>query len=389
MNTSELARSIGLACILLVGGCNADAPEPAVKASAQPAPAPTSQVQAAPFVVTEVGRFDSPWAMTFLPDGRLLVTEKAGVLKLFDPANGNTGHISGVPAVVNRGQGGFGDVVLHPDYANNQLIYLSYVEEGDGGTGTAVIRAKLAIDTDGNGALQDIERVWTQSPKVSGNGHFAQRLAFAPDGMLFITSGERQRFDPAQDMSGNLGKLIRLHDDGRLPDDNPFADHGDIAAQIWSLGHRNSLGLAFTADGTLWAHEMGPQGGDELNRIERGANYGYPIVSDGDHYGGADIPDHITRPEFNAPEVTWTPVIAPAGMVIYSGALFPEWRGNAFIGGLASMALVRVELTADTAREVERFAMGRRIREVEQGPDGALWLLEDGAGALLKVTPGE
>jgi glucose/arabinose dehydrogenase len=189
-------------------------------------------------------------------------------------------------------------------------------------------------------------------------------------------------------MGSNLGKIIRLNDDGSLPADNPFASQGGVAAQVWSLGHRNILGMAFDANGKLWAHEMGPAGGDELNLIVRGANYGYPIVSNGDHYDGRPIPDHDTRPEFAAPKVTWTPVISPAGFVIYSGSLFPQWKGSGFIGGLSSTSLVRVAFDGDSAREAERFNMGERIREVEQGPDGALWLLEDGSKArLLKLTP--
>lgn len=343
------------------------------------------------FVTTEVRKFDSPWAMTFLPDGRLLVTEMGGTLRLYDPAADRVGAITGAPKVRHKGQGGLGDVVLHPQYASNGLVYFSYVEAGEGGSGAVVARAKLVLDDKGGGALEDSNVIWRQSPKKSGDGHFSQRIAFGRDGLLWITSGERQEFDPAQDMGENLGKLIRLKDDGSVPADNPFADRKDVGAQVWSLGHRNMLGLAFDASGQLWVHEMGPKGGDELNRIEKGANYGYPIVSNGDHYNGKDIPDHRTRPEFNAPAVSWTPVISPAGMIFYDGAQFPAWKGSAFIGGLSSKALVRVEFKDGGAREAERFDMKRRIREVEQGPDGAIWLLEDGSkdgkGWLLKLTP--
>lgn len=342
------------------------------------------------FTAVQVTQFDSPWAMTFLPDGRLLVTEMAGTLRLYDPASKTTGTISGVPKVAHAGQGGFGDVVLHPQYATNKLVYISYVEAGDGGRGSAVARAKLALDGDG-GALEGLEVIWRQSPKKRGNGHFGQRIAFGPDGMLWISSSERQEFDPAQDMNANLGKIVRLKDDGSVPADNPFVDRGGVTAQIWSLGHRNILGLAFDAKGQLWAHEMGPRGGDELNFIEKGANYGYPIVSNGDHYDGRDIPDHHTRPEFHAPAITWNPVISPAGFMIYDGDLFPAWKGSGFIGGLSSGTLVRVEFDGSGAREAQRFQMRRRIREVEQGPDGAIWLLEDGRSGgdswLLKLTP--
>jgi aldose sugar dehydrogenase len=340
------------------------------------------------FEIVEMGTFDEPWAMTFLPDGSLLVTEREGVLKVRRPT-GSVSTVAGVPSVAYGGQGGLGDIILHPGYSQNDLVYLSWAEAGSSDVaGAAVGRARLVLVDGGESRLEDLEVIWRQTPKVSGEGHYGHRLAFGPDGHLWITSGERQKFDPAQDMSTNLGKIVRLRDDGSVPNDNPFISQGGVAAQVWSLGHRNPLGIAFDAQGRLWVHEMGPRGGDELNRIERGSNYGYPIVSNGDHYDGQPIPDHDTRPEFNAPEVTWTPVISPAGFVIYSGEVFSGWRGNGFIGGLSSQALIRVEFQGDTAREAQRFEMGERIREVEQGPDGALWVLEDGStGRLLKLLP--
>lgn len=342
-----------------------------------------------PFVATEVAAFDEPWAMAFLPDGRLLVTEKKGALKLVDVASGKVGDIGGVPEVDYGGQGGFGDIALHPQFANNHVVYVSYAEAGDGDTrGGAVARGTLALDANGGGRLENLKVIWRQVPKVSGRGHYGHRLLFGDDGKLWISSSERQKFDPAQDMQSNLGKIVRLNDDGSVPDDNPFADKGGVTAQVWSLGHRNILGLAFDAQGRLWEDEMGPMGGDELNLIERGANYGYPIVSNGDHYDGRVIPDHPTRPEFNAPKTWWTPVISPSSLMIYSGAMFPDWQGDAFIGGLSSQALVRIEFDGSNAKEAERFDMGKRIRAVEQGPDGAIWLLEDEKGGrLLKLTP--
>ena len=349
-----------------------------------------------PFQVVEAGQFQEPWAMTFLPDGRLLVSEKKGALKLValgaTPADNKIGDISGIPEVDYGGQGGFGDVVLHPRFADNGWIYLSYAEAGEGDTrGGAVARAKLTLDDKGGGALSDLQVIWRQAPKVTGRGHYGHRIVFGPDGMLWITSSERQKFDPAQDMKTNLGKVIRLNDDGSVPADNPFAEQGGVAAQVWSLGHRNALGLAFDAQGRLWEQEMGPKGGDELNLIERGRNYGYPIVSNGDHYDGRVIPDHDTRPEFAAPKVSWNPVISPAGLMIYSGDKFPQWKGDAFIGGLSSKSLVRIEFDGTTAREAARYGMGERIREVEQGPDGSLWLLEDeedgSGGRLLMLSP--
>jgi glucose/arabinose dehydrogenase len=271
------------------------------------------------------------------------------------------------------------------------MIYVSYVEAGPNGTSGAVVaRARLQLEGTG-GALTNLEPIWRQVPKVTGQGHFSHRIAFG-DGYLWVSSGDRQKFDPAQDMQANLGKIIRLNLDGSVPSDNPFADEGGVTAQIWTLGHRNPLGLAFDGAGRIWDVEMGPMGGDELNLLQRGANYGYPIVSNGDHYDGRDIPDHDTRPEFAAPAVWWNPVISPSSLLFYTGSQFPDWQGDALIGGLSSQSLVRIEFDGDTAREAQRFEMGRRIRAVEQGPDGAIWLLEDarpgrgGNGWLLKLT---
>ncbi|WP_263259693.1 PQQ-dependent sugar dehydrogenase [Pseudomonas oryzihabitans] len=356
--------------------------------NANAAPQALSEAQW-PFTATSRATLDAPWAIAFLPDGTALVTEKGGVLKHLNVQTGKAQDIGGVPKVVAAGQGGLGDVILHPQYASNQLIYLSYAEAGEDGTqGAAVARAKLTLKEDGSGSLSDLKVIWRQTPKVTGNGHYGHRMRFGPDGKLWITSGERQKFTPAQDMTGNLGKLIRLNDDGSTPADNPFAQQGGVAAQVWSLGHRNPLGIAFDAQGRLWEQEMGPQGGDELNLIQRGGNYGYPEVSNGDHYGGKPIPDHATRPEFIPPKITWTPVISPAGLMIYEGSRFPAWKGNAFIGGLSSKALVRIELKGEEAREVERYAMGTRIRDVEEGPNGSIWVLEDGTNArLLELQP--
>jgi len=336
------------------------------------------------FAITEVANFQSPWAMAFLPDGRLLVTEKRGALKLVQPG-GAIGDISGVPRVDYGGQGGLGDVAVHPQFADNGWVYLSYAEAGDGDRrGAAVARARLAFDGHGGGALSQLQVIWRQDPKVGDRGHYGHRLLFGADGKLWISSGERQQFTPAQDMAVNLGKILRLNDDGSVPADNPFADRGGVGAQVWSLGHRNPLGLAFDARGRLWESEMGPAGGDELNLIERGGNYGWPEVSNGDNYDGSPIPGHDTAPQFKAPKLSWNPVIAPAGLLIYSGSVFPDWQGNALLPGLRSQALVRVAIDAqDHAREVARYAMGKRIRAVTQGPEGGVWLLEDGDGGRL------
>jgi glucose/arabinose dehydrogenase len=355
---------------VLLGGCG----DPAGDLGAQSA-----------FVIEPVATFREPWAMAFLPDGRVLVSEKRGALKLHSPAAGRTVDVAGVPEVEYGGQGGFGDVVLHPDFATNGLVYLSYAEPGERGTaGAAVARARLELEN-GGPALEDLEVIWRQVPKVGGRGHYGHRIAFGPDGYLFLSSGERQEFEPAQDLDSNLGKIVRLHDDGTVPSNNPFAERGGVTAEIWSLGHRNPLGLAFDAEGQLWNTEMGPRGGDELNRVERGANYGYPLVSNGDHYSGRSIPDHHTRPDLKAPAISWSPVISPSSLLFYSGNEFPQWQGDAFVGGLSSESLVRIELGPDGPREAERFRMGERIRAVEQGPEGAIWLLED-SGRLVKLT---
>ncbi len=403
LRSNRLAAVASSALALALAACSsAGTAAPAAQADATaspagvaaPAAASTAPVAGAalPFVSTPFATFDEPWALAFLPDGRLLVTEKTGALKVFDPASKKTGTVTGVPAVDHGGQGGLGDVVLHPQFASNGMVYVSYAEAGDGDVrGAAIARGKLVTDASGGGALQDVKVIWRQVPKVEGRGHYGHRMAFDAAGKLWVASGERQKFDPAQDMKSNLGKVLRLNDDGSVPADNPFAAQGGVAAQVWSLGHRNPLGLAFDAQGRLWNEEMGPKGGDELNLVQRGANYGYPTVSNGDHYDGRDIPDHPTRPEFSAPKAYWNPVISPSSLMFYSGAQFADWQGDAFIGGLSSKALVRVEIDGDTARESARYDMGARIREVEQGPDGALWLLEDEddgtGGRLLKLTP--
>jgi glucose/arabinose dehydrogenase len=334
------------------------------------------------------GTFDEPWAMTFLPDGDLLVTEKAGTLLLVKLADRSRIPVQGVPKVAYGGQGGLGDVILHPRYNDNGWIYLSYAEQdASGKRGAAVARARFR-PASSRPKLENLEIIWRQEPKVSGSGHYSHRLAFSPDGYLFITSGDRQKQTPAQSWKQNLGKVIRLNADGSVPPDNPFQDKGELAKTFWSVGHRNLLGIAFDKQGRLWTHEMGPRHGDEFNLTIAGENYGWPIVSWGDHYSGLPIPDHDTRPEFHAPETYWAPTVAPSGLIIYNGSMFPEWQGNAFIGGLRSKSLIRIRIDGDQAKEVERFAMEKRIREVEQGPDGAIWVLEDEKGGrLLRLTP--
>lgn len=338
-------------------------------------------------IAQSVGAFNEPWAMTFLPTGDLLVTEKSGTLLLVRLDDSSKLAVEGVPKVAYGGQGGLGDVVLHPQYKDNHWIYLSYVEQDSTGKkGAVVARSKLNAETT-NPILENLEVIWRQTPKVTGSAHYSHRLAFSPEGDLFITSGDRQKQTPAQSWEQNLGKVIRINADGTVPSDNPFQDKGELAKTFWSLGHRNLLGIAFNQQGQLWTHEMGPRHGDEFNLIIRGDNYGWPIVSWGNHYTGVAIPDHDTRPEFHAPELYWVPTVAPSGLMMYSGAMFPQWQGNAFIGGLKSKSLLRIKITEEQAKEVERFDMGARIREVEQGSDGAIWVLEDQKGGrLLRLT---
>lgn len=374
-------RSI-LTCAMLVpfiAGCAVDARQGAGAAQ---------QSAGLPFRVQVVADFESPWAMTFLPDGRMLITEKAGTLLVVSADGQQRTRVDGIPTVSSDGQGGLMDVVLHPGFAQNRFVYFSYSEAGQGGKGVVLARGVFADGA--QPALQKVETLFRASPYVDGDGHFGGRIAFSADGHLFFTNGDRQKFDPAQEPKATLGKVLRLRDDGTPAPDNPLAAKGFHPA-IWSYGHRNPLGIAFDTSGNLWEQEMGPKGGDEVNLILPGRNYGYPIVSDGDHYDDRPIPDHATRPEFEAPKVSWNPVISPGGLMVYSGKLWPEWKGDLFIGGLSSQALVRVDVDGTNARKGDQWPMGQRIREPEEGPDGAIWVLEDGRrggeGRLLKLTP--
>ena len=355
----------------------------------------TSQNSAAPagkpFKTSIIADFDSPWAMTFLPDGRALITEKAGEMILFDPRNGTKIPVAGIPKVDSAGQGALMDVVLHPQFAQNRMVYFSFSESGAGGKGVALATGRFNQASDGTTKLDGVKTIFRATPYVDGDGHYSGRIAFSPDGRyLFFTNGERQKFDPAQDPKATLGKVLRLNLDGTPAAGNPLAAKGFHPA-AWSYGHRNLLGIAFDKDGRLWEQEMGPKGGDEVNLIKPGLNYGYPKASNGDHYDGKPIPDHSPHDGFEAPKLFWTPVISPAGLLYYSGDLFPQWKNSLFIGGLSGKALVRVKLDGENASKADQWDMGARIREVEQGPDGALWLLEDGGrgsqGRLLKLTP--
>jgi glucose/arabinose dehydrogenase len=340
-----------------------------------------------PFTATPVATFEQPWAIGFLPDGRMVVTEKPGRMYLVD-AQGRKREISNIPKMAYGGQNGLLDVAAAPGYASNHTLYFTYMEPGAGGS--SLVLARGTLNEDGSApALRDLAAIWRQLPKGSG-GQPGGIIAFSPDGRhLFLTSGDRMRPDTAQDPDQALGKVLRLNLDGSTPTDNPWASKGGVRAQTWTTGHRNPYGLAFAPDGRLWMDEMGPRGGDELNLIIAGRNYGWPVVSNGDNYNGTPIPRHATRPEFEPPVIYWTPVIAPAGLAFYTGTLFPQWHGSAFIGGLRAQALARIRFDdKGGAVQADLWDMGRRIRDVAMAPDGALWVIEDGSDArLLRLTP--
>ncbi|MGC1271889.1 MAG: PQQ-dependent sugar dehydrogenase [Croceibacterium sp.] len=356
--------------------------------TAQNAPAAAAEL---PFTVTERGKFNQPWAMAFEPGtSRLFVTLQKGGITFLDTANGQVGTVTGAPAVDFGGQGGMGEIKFAPDYATSKAVYLTWAEAGDNDTRGAVLgRGILSCATATACAIGGLTVIWRQTPKVTGRGHFSHRIAFSPDGKyLFLSSGERQQGAPAQDLSVNLGKVLRLNLDGTPAAGNPFADRGGVSAQIWSYGHRNLLGLKFDAKGQLWDLEHGPRGGDELNLVERGVNYGWPVVSNGINYDGSDIPPHRTKPEFRAPAISWNPVIAPGDFIFYSGKLWPQWKGNVLATGLGSNALVRVTLNGAKGAEAQRWAMGKRMREIVEAPDGSIWIAEDGANArLVQLKP--
>jgi glucose/arabinose dehydrogenase len=409
----RLVRTLLVSATLLVG-CSGNAQ------NSQADNAGGGAAAGPPFTRTEVGDFEEPWAIAFLPDGRALVTEKQGALKLWG-AGGAVVDVSGVPEVAYGGQGGMLDVAPAPDFASSRLVYLSYAEPGEGGSGLALGRGRL-VEENGAARIDGFEVLWRQLPKGEG-GQFGAIIAFAPDGRsLFLSSGERQRFTPAQDPDQATGKILHLTLDGRPAPGNPQAGRTgartvavidppeDTAvaadaparqvtlsapnltpAETWSSGHRNPYGLAFAPDGRLWEHEMGPRGGDELNLIEAGKNYGWPIVSNGDNYDGVAIPDHPTRPDLQAPVLFWNPSISPSGLIIYTGTMFPAWRGDALMGAMSGKALIHIEIDGANARKADQWDMGLRVRDVAEAPDGSVFLLEDGGrrgeGRLFRLTP--
>ena len=349
-----------------------------------------------PFKVQEIAAFNTPWAIAFLPDQRLLVTEKAGHIFLTDQAGKKT-EVTNVPPVSFEGQNGLLDIAISPDFATDRLVYFTYAEPERSGkdvlSSLTLARAKLS-EKDGKASFDDLTVLWRQMPK-SKWGQPGGIIAFSPDGKyLFLTSGDRMNPKTAQDPKLALGKVLRFNRDGSVPKDNPRSDLAgqdadNARALTWTTGHRNPYGLAFATNGKLWLHEMGPKGGDELNLIKQGLNYGWPVVSNGDQYSGEPIPRHETRPEFEPPVVYWTPVIAPAGLAFYESELFKDWKGSALIGGLGSMALIRVAFKGNgDADEAERYDMGNRIRDVAVAKDGSVYVIEDDIpGRLLRLTP--
>lgn len=349
--------------------------------------------------VEEMGEFARPWAIEFAPGTAMLfISEKEGTLKLMNTESGGITIVEGAPEVAYGGQGGLGDIAFLASEAgsplNGRTIYLSWAEFGEADTRGAVVgRGSLACEdsNDDVGAtctLTGLEVIWRQWPKVSGRGHYSHRISFSPDEQyMFVASGDRQKLTPAQDRGSALGKIVRLNLDGTPAAGNPWSDEARPINEVWSWGHRNILGLDWDAQGRLWDVEHGPAGGDELNLIEREANYGWPTRSYGQHYNGDPIPDHTSEDGFAKPAATWTPVIAPGDMIFYSGEMFADWQGDALIAGLASQSLVRVEFDGDSATEAARYEIGGRLRSVEQGPDGSIWVAEDGEGGrVLKVT---
>jgi len=343
--------------------------------------------------VTEIASgFDRPWAIAFLPDRRMLVTEKpTGRLYVVSPDGRKSPPVAGLPRVDGRNQGGLLDVELGPDHARSGLVYWSYYEPRPGGNGLAVARGRLVDGV--MPRVEGVQVVFRMEPTLDSTLHAGGRLVFAPDGSLFVTLGERAVLEgrrQARDLGSHLGKIVRIRPDGSVPDDNPWVKRSGARPEIWTAGHRNVLAAALDAKGRLWEAEMGPRGGDELNLVEKGKDYGWPTIGYGEEYSGAPIHASTQAPGLEQPVYYWDPVISPSGMAIYAGDLFPEWKGNVFIGGLSSKALVRLVLKDDRVVGEERLLreLGARIREVVEGPDGALYLLTDaGNGKLLKVTP--
>jgi glucose/arabinose dehydrogenase len=337
-------------------------------------------------VETFASGLDHPWGIAIMPDDRMLVTERPGRLRIVDRQGTVSAPLAGVPRVLAEGQGGLLDVALDPAFAQNRTIYLSYAEPADNGTaGTAVARARLAET-----GLLDVQVIYRQEPKVSGGNHFGSRVVFAPDGKIFVTQGERFNYrNQAQDLNSLLGKVVRINPDGTIPRDNPFVGRGGARPEIWSYGHRNMQGAAIEpGTGRLWTMEHGAAGGDELNHPEPGKNYGWPVITYGRDYNGMRIGEGAVKEGMEQPVFYWDPVIAPSGITFYTGDKFPGWKGDLLIASLGREALVRLKLRGSAVALEERYGMGARIRDVQQGNDGLLYLATDEQrGRILRVSP--
>ncbi|HSR00053.1 MAG TPA: PQQ-dependent sugar dehydrogenase [Sphingomicrobium sp.] len=417
-------RSLQTAVLLILGACGTPArtgSQNAASGTQGEATGPANlRPTAPPFATSEVATFDNPWALAFIPGTETaIVTEKPGRVWLVDVATGEKQPVGGEPRVVYGGQGGLLDIVVAPQFTTDREIYLTYSEpSANGGSGLALARATLVRDSSG-ARLEDLKLLW-HDPAGGEGGQFGAIIAFAPDGQsLFLSSGERQRFTPAQDPSQPIGKVLHLTLEGKPAEANPWAGKKGAAAvtvidppddseaakraqgrqvkwpgpnltpsETWTLGHRNPYGLAFAPDGRLWETEMGPRGGDELNLLIAGKNYGWPLVSQGKNYDGVPIPPHSSRADIVAPKLYWVPSVSPTSLLFYSGNLFPQWKGDAMIGSLSGKLLIHVQIRGDRASVRDEWHVGKRIRFVGQGPDGAVYLLEDGDGArLLRLTP--
>ena len=353
-----------------------------------PEPGEIFQSEAHRFQVETVAEgLEHPWSLTFLPDGRMLVTERAGRLRLLVDGELQPEPLPGLPPVAARGQGGLLEVAAHPDFASNAIIYLTYAADGPGGSGTELARARLGED----GTLQELQVLFVAEPKSSGGRHFGSRVVFGGDGTLYFGVGDRGDMERAQDLSDHAGSIIRLHQDGRVPADNPFVDRAGARPEIYAYGVRNPQGLALHPDtGALWEHEHGPRGGDEVNVIRAGANYGWPVITHGIDYSGLSIGEGSAKPGMEQPLHYWAPSIAPSGMAFYGGERFPGWHGDLLVGALKDQMLVRLQLDGERVVAEERLLAGRvgRIREVRVGPDGLVYLLTDEAnGKLLRLVP--
>jgi glucose/arabinose dehydrogenase len=417
---SPLLKVAALSLLALGAGCSREAAQPSADVDESPAsaaaatsgpletrppngedfkPAFPEQTRAPglksefPIDVSAVAKgLNGAWAFEFLPDGRILVTERRGNLRIVGKDGTLSEPIKGLPKVYFEGQGGLLDVALDPQFASNRTIYWTYAEPREGGNGTALAKGVLSAD---DTKLEKVQVIFRQMPTFQSNLHFGSRIVFAPDGTLFVALGERSVPEArvhAQDLNSHFGKVVRLNPDGSVPEDNPFVGRSDAKPEIWSYGHRNIQAAALDAEGKLWTIEHGPRGGDELNQPQAGRNYGWPVITYGIEYAGPKIGEGITAKEgLEQPVYYWDPVIAPSGMIFYDGEMFPEWKGNIFVGGLASMKLVRLELRDGKVVGEEWLLTdrGERIRDVKQGPEGAIYVVTEAPdGEILKLSRG-